>query len=225
MLKIGHRGAMGYAPENTLKSFGLALQMGAPMIEIDVTRCATGEAVVIHDDRVDRTTNAEGYVSDFSLADLKKLDAGEGEEVPTLKETLDFLQGKCTLNIEIKSKSVVAEVVDVLKIVIEDGSWKEDDLIISSFDHHALKKFQSLMPDVRIAVLVGIIPLNYADIVGDLNAYALNPCLDFLNEEFVAHAKAKGLKIFVWTVNHPADIARMQSLGVDGIFTNYPDRL
>ena len=225
MLKIGHRGAMGYAPENTLKSFAIALEMGAPMIEIDVTQCATGEAVVIHDDRVDRTTDGEGYVSDLSLEALKKLDAGEGERVPTLRETLDALSGKCELNVELKSERVVEEVVRVLKSAVANGSWQEDALIISSFDHHALRKFKEMMPGVRIAVLVGIIPLNYADIIGDLDAYAINPCVDFINAIFVTHAKAKGLKVFVYTVNHPEDINRMRTLGVDGIFTNYPDRL
>lgn len=225
MLKIGHRGAMGYAPENTLKSFAIALEMGAPMIEIDVTQCATGEAVVIHDDRVDRTTDGEGYVSDLSLEVLKKLDAGEGERVPTLQETLDALSGKCELNVELKSERVVEEVVHVLKSAVANGSWQEDALIISSFDHHALRKFKEMMPAVRIAVLVGIIPLNYADIIGDLDAYAINPCVDFINAIFVTHAKAKGLKVFVYTVNHPEDINRMRTLGVDGIFTNYPDRL
>ncbi|MEL7147064.1 MAG: glycerophosphodiester phosphodiesterase family protein [Bacteroidota bacterium] len=225
MLKIGHRGAMGYAPENTTKSFELALQMGVPMIEIDVTQCASGEAVVIHDDRVDRTTNGEGYVSELSFEELRKLDAGEGELIPTLKETLNVLRGRCELNIELKSESVVEEVVRVLKEEIADGHWSTEDLIISSFDHHALRIFQDMMPDVRIAVLVGIIPLNYADIIGDLDAYAINPCIDFINALFVTHAKAKGLKVFVYTVNHPEDINRMRALGVDGIFTNYPDRL
>ena len=146
MLKIGHRGAMGYAPENTLKSFDLAIQMGAPMIEIDVTQCASGEAVVIHDDRVDRTTNGEGYVSDLSLAELKKLDAGDGEQIPTLKETLDALRGKCHLNVELKSERVVEEVVKVLLMELQAGNWDASTLMISSFDHHALRKFQKLMP-------------------------------------------------------------------------------
>lgn len=216
---------MGYAPENTIKSFDVALKMGVSMIELDVALCASGEAVVIHDDRVDRTTNGEGYVSELSLQALKKLDAGKGEKIPTLDETLEFLAGKCELNIELKNVAVVNEVARLITTHIEKKSWSADQLLISSFDHHALKAFQQLHPDIRIGVLVGIIPLNYSDIIGDIDAYAINPCLDFLNEEFVGHAKKKGLKVFVWTVNHQEDIEKMYQLGVDGIFTNFPDRL
>jgi len=225
MIKIGHRGAMGHAPENTIKSFHMALQMGAPMIELDVAVCASGEAVVIHDDRVDRTTDGIGYVNELSLEALKQLDAGDKELIPTLDEVLITFAGKCELNIELKNIAVVDEVVKLLSNSIKKGTWKADQLMISSFDHHALSAFQSKMPQIKIGVLVGIIPLNYADIVGDLDAYAINPCLDFLSEEFVQHAKKRGLKVFVWTVNHPEDIERMRHMQVDGIFTNFPDRL
>lgn len=225
MIKIGHRGAMGYAPENTIKSFEVALEMGVPMIEIDVAACASGEAVVIHDDRVDRTTNGEGYVSELNLQELLKLDAGDGEKIPTLRETLSFLAGKCELNIELKNRAVVKEVAGLISEYIEKELWTADQFLISSFDHHALKDFQELYPEIRIGVLVGIIPLNYSDITKGLDAYAINPCLDFLNREFVQHAKDNGLKVFVWTVNHPEDIEKMRDLSVDGIFTNFPDRL
>ncbi len=225
MIKIGHRGAMGYAPENTLKSFELALEMGVPMIELDVALCQTGEVVVLHDDRVDRTTNGEGYVYDLSLDQLKLLDAGEGEKIPTLEETLQILKNRCELNIELKNREVVSEVVRLIKDHIQKGDWQEKQFIISSFDHHALRDFQQMMPNIKIAVLVGIIPLNYSDIIGDLNAYAINPCIDFLTKDFVQHAKSNGLKTFVWTVNYLEDIHKMIEMEVDGIFTNYPDRL
>ncbi len=225
MIKIGHRGAMGHAPENTIKSFDVALQMGVSMIELDVALCASGEVIVIHDDRVDRTTDGEGYVSEMSLESLLKLDAGDGEKIPTLDETLTFLAGKCELNIELKNKAVVNETAKLISKHIDSKLWTADQLLISSFDHHALKAFQEIHPTIRIGVLVGIIPLNYSAIIGDIDAYAINPCLDFLNEEFVKHAKERGLKVFVWTVNHIEDIKKMRNMGVDGIFTNYPDRL
>ncbi|MGB3465525.1 MAG: glycerophosphodiester phosphodiesterase family protein [Cyclobacteriaceae bacterium] len=225
MIKIGHRGAMGYAPENTIRSFEVAIEMGAPVIELDVTRCATGEVVVIHDDRVDRTTNGDGYVYDFSLDQLKKLDAGDGEQIPTLKEAMLALAGKCQLNIELKNRSVASEVARLIDEEVTAGRWSKTDLLISSFDHEALKAFQELQPALRIGVLIGIIPLNLRNIIGDLKAYSVNPCLDFINNKLIADAREQGLKVFVWTVNHPEDIARMKKMEVDGIFTNYPDRL
>jgi len=225
MIKIGHRGAMGYAPENTIKSFEIALEMGVPMIELDVALCGSGEIVVIHDDRVDRTTNGTGYVSEMNITTLKNLDAGENEQIPTLYETMIYLAGKCQLNIELKNSAVVEPVVQLLQKMINESKWKINDIIISSFDHQALMKFQLLMPNVKIGVLVGIIPLNYAGIVGEIDAYSINPCLDFISEEFVLDARKRRLKVFVWTVNHLEDIEKMRKLEVDGVFTNYPDRL
>ncbi len=221
---IGHRGAMGYAPENTIKSFQKALELGVDMIELDVAACKTGEVVVIHDDRVDRTTGQQGYVSDLALSQLKSMNAGEGELIPTLEESLDFIHRQVPLNIELKNSQVVEGVVKVLQQNIDSNRWENDDFLISSFDHHALQKFQQLMPSIRIAVLIGIIPISYAEIASQLNAYALNPCLDFINKTLVDDAKKRGLKTYVWTVNHVEDMNKMDALNVDGIFTNYPDR-
>ncbi len=221
---IGHRGAMGHAPENTIKSFNKALELGVDMIELDVTCCKSGEVVVFHDDRIDRTTNGEGYVQELNLQQLKTLDAGEGENIPTLNESLSFINRRAMVNIELKNSMVVEGVVNEIKAFKTNFNWNDDDFLISSFDHYALQKFKILMPSIRIAVLIGIIPISYAAMASELNAYALNPCLDFINKNLVNDAKSNGLKTYVWTVNHPEDIAKMENLQVDGIFTNYPDR-
>lgn len=225
MIKIGHRGAMGYAPENTISSFDLALEMGSTVIELDVTACASGEVVVIHDDRVDRTTGGEGYVHDLTLEELKKLDAGDGQRIPALTEAMDHLAGKCQLNIELKNSQVVEKVSTLIDSAVNEGKWKKKDLLISSFDHRALQHFQNLQPDIRIGILIGIIPLDLKAIMGNLNAWSLNPCLDFISEKLISEAHSLGMKVLVWTVNHLEDINRMRKAGVDGIFTNYPDRL
>ncbi|MDN5216416.1 glycerophosphodiester phosphodiesterase family protein [Fulvivirgaceae bacterium BMA12] len=224
-MKIGHRGAMGHAPENTLLSFSTALKMKVDMIELDVTLCQSGEAVVIHDDRLERTTDGNGYVKDHNLEDLKRLNAGKGEQIPTLVESLNFINRKVPTNIELKNGAVVPAVIKIVNQLVKEQGWSLDDFLISSFDHHALKAFKTHIPDIRIGVLLGIIPLDYAAMAKHLNAYAINPCIDFINQAFVEDAKMKGLKTFVWTVNYAEDIKRMQLLGVDGIFTNYPDRL
>jgi len=105
-LKIGHRGAMGYQPENTLISFEKAIQLGVDMIEMDVEKCKTGELIIIHDQKVDRTTNGEGYVADFSFEEIKKLDAGNGEKIPTVQEVLNLVKNRVKINLELKNPDV-----------------------------------------------------------------------------------------------------------------------
>src|SRR6056297_2287931 len=104
VLKIGHRGAMGYEPENTLRSFKKAIELNVDMVELDVYVCSSGELVVIHDDKVDKTTNGKGYVSEKSFDELRKLDAGMGEKIPTLQEVLDLIDKRAKVNIELKGK-------------------------------------------------------------------------------------------------------------------------
>ncbi len=221
--KIGHRGAMGLAPENTLFSFQKAKEMKVDMIELDVTLCKTGEIIVIHDDRVDRTTDGTGNVNELSLVELKNLDAGSGEKIPTLMEAIELIGPDTPINIELKNSFVVQPVVDLIRQLCNDIRWSLDNFVISSFDHHALYAFKRDVPAIRIGVLMGIIPLNYAQMAQELKAYSINPCIDFISQPFVDDAIARGLKTFVWTVNDITTIERMQIMKVDGIFTNYPD--
>lgn len=224
-LTIGHRGAMGYAPENTLASFEKALELGVDMIELDVTLCKSGEIVVFHDDRLERTTNGEGYIHDKTWHELSTLDAGQGQQIPSLKQVLDLINRQVPVNIELKNQQVAKPVVKLLKGYMNDKGWDPEDFIISSFDHLALREFKKTCPEIEIAALIGIIPTDLAEIAVRLEASALNPCIDFISQELVNDAHAKGLKVFVWTVNHPEDIDRMKALNVDGIFTNFPDRV
>lgn len=223
-LKIGHRGALGYEPENTLLSFAKALELKVDAIELDVY-LVDGHLVVIHDDRVDRTTNGEGYVWDFTFEELRKLDAGKGALIPTLEEVFDLVDKKIQVNIELKGKGTAEPLNVLLKKYIQEKGWTASHFLVSSFDHHELKKFHELMPEIRIGALITALPLNYAKFAEELNAWSINPSLEFINQEFVDDAHQRGMKVLVWTVNHPDDIARMKALGVDGVFCNYPDRL
>ncbi len=120
MLKIGHRGAMGYAPENTLGSFAKALELGVDGIELDVHVCKSGEVVVIHDERVDRTTNGKGQVKEMTLKELKELDAGKGERIPTLEEVLDFVDRRAFIDIELKAEGIGNSVADIVRKYIQE---------------------------------------------------------------------------------------------------------
>jgi glycerophosphoryl diester phosphodiesterase len=224
-LKIGHRGAAGYGPEDTLLSFKKALELNVDMFDLDVHICKTGELVVIHDEKVDRTTNGQGYVIDKTLAELKTLDAGQGEKIPSLVEVLDFIDKKVRINIELKSVGTAKLVSKLIKDYVKDKNWQYTDFFVSSFNHYELKEFSELTPAVEIGALITGIPIGLAGFAEKIKATAVNLNVEFINQEFIADAHRRGLKVFVFTVDDPDDIKKMKQLGVEGIFSNFPDRL
>jgi glycerophosphoryl diester phosphodiesterase len=223
-LKIGHRGAMGYEPENTLRSFKKALSLGVDMVELDVYVCKTGEVVVFHDDKLKRTTNGRGYVFEKTFEELRVLDAGKGEEIPTLQEVLDLVNRTVKVNIELKGEKTAEPVSKIIEVYVNEKGWSHDDFLVSSFNHDELEKFHSLNPQVKIGVLIDS-PFDYTEIAKRLNAYSVNPPKEMVTKEFVDSAHNRGLKVFVWTVNEPEGIAQMKAFRVNGAFSNYPDRL
>ncbi len=225
MIKIGHRGAMGYEPENTLRSFKKALQLKVDMVELDVYVCKTGEVVVIHDSRVDRTTNGKGYVAEKTFQELRKLDVGKGEKIPTLKEVLDLINKKVKVNIELKGPGTAKPVFKIIETYVKEKGWSYNHFLVSSFNHYELREFNKLNPKVKIGALIVGIPLGFSKFRETVNAYSVNPSVEFINKHFVQEVHKNGMKVLVWVVNHPEDIKRMKKLGVDGIFSNFPDRL
>jgi len=225
MLKIGHRGACGYEPENTLRSFQKAIDLGADAIELDVSVCKTGELMVIHDDSVNRTTNGSGYVGEMTLNELQKLDAGKGEKIPTLREVFDLVNRKVKINVELKGLGTALPTAKLITEYVMEKGWSYDDFIVSSFNHPELAKFHEALPQVSIGALLDGKLVTMAEFAEKMGAKYINPCYDTVDQEYVDDAHKRGLKVLVWTVKEPGDIAKMQSLGVDGIFCNYPDRL
>ena len=225
---IGHRGASGYEPENTLISFKKAIELKANMIELDVYACRTGQVVVIHDFKVDRTTNGKGYVEDMPFEELRTLDAGKGEKIPTLAESLDVIDRKCKVNIELKGEGTPVPVFILIEKYVNEKGWDWDDFYISSFNHYLLNEFISLMPDgngIKICPLICGIPLGFAKFGEELNAYSINLSSEFINTYIIDDAHRRGMKVFVYTVNDVNDLLLVKRLGADGVFTNYPDIL
>ena len=223
MLCIGHRGAMGYAPENTLKSVAKALELGTPWVEIDVY-FVDNHLVVIHDDRLERTTNGTGHVTEKTFSYLRGLDAGDGEKIPTLEEVLDVIAKRAGINIELKGSNTAAPAVKTLQDKVSE-QWDIEKFLVSSFNHHEIAMVKQLDNRIRIGALINGIPSNYAAFAQELGAYSVHQSLRFINDEFVRDAHRRGLKVFVYTVNSTEDIERMAALNVDGVFTNYPDRV
>lgn len=225
LLKIGHRGAKAHSPENTLASFQMALDMGVDGIELDVHVCASGELVVIHDFTVDRTTNGSGEVHKMTLAELKHLVVEDGHQIPTLSEVMTLCKGRCMVNIEMKGRHTAAPVNDFIVRLVDKGGWRYDDLIVSSFQREELETMSKLNPHVHLGVLTQASIKEAWGWAEEFNAKAIHPHFSLLTESNVQKAQEAGYKIYTWTVNDPEDIARMKSYGVDGIISDYPERL
>ena len=217
---IGHRGASGYEPENTLISFEKAIKLGCPWIELDVYSVA-GELLVIHDDSVERTTNGKGDVMDSTLTYLRGLDAGKNQQIPTLSEVVALVDKRCAINIELKGPDTAEPVCEYLGALCTNG-WQEDLFLLSSFNHRELAK-----TDIRFrrGALFDKPVADYFQRTDKLKAYSINLSIKLVEQGLVDAAHDRGLKVFVYTVNKTVDIKRMVDMGVDGVFCDYPDRV
>ncbi len=153
MLKIGHRGAKGYEPENTLVSFQKALDLHVDGIELDVHLSVDGEIIVIHDETIDRTTNGKGFVNGLSLQELKAFLIEGKHEIPTLEEVFDLVNQKCFINIELKSHDVTDKVVALIEKFVTKKGWKYDHFLVSSFDWNCVAASSLLNDKIDIGVL------------------------------------------------------------------------
>ena len=225
IMKIGHRGAMGYEPENTIRSFKRAIRLAADMIELDVHCSKDGRIVVMHDEKVDRTTNGRGYVAKKTLAELKKLDAGQGEKIPTLPEVLDVIRHRVKMNIELKGKRTARPVAEVLHHYIRERGWRPDDFLISSFNWEELGKFHRIYPEIPVGVLGGKNMFRAIEFAKQLGAFAIHLQRGKVTRRVVTKIHRLGMRVFSWTVNTAAEIKKIKNLGVDGIYSDYPDRL
>jgi glycerophosphoryl diester phosphodiesterase len=225
LLVIGHRGARGHAPENTLLGLETGIRLGAAWLEFDVQLHPCGEVVLLHDLDLRRTTNGSGALVDCSFERLRSLDAGQGERIPTLGEALDRVGQRAGVNIEIKSAGGTgAAVAAVLRPYIAAG-WPPERMLVSSFHLPELLEFHRAVPAIPIGVLLGGVPLDWAACASTLGAAAVNLSSEFCDPRLVADARARGCKVYVYTVNEPAEARALRALGVDGVFTDYPDRL
>ena len=224
MIYFAHRGARGHEPENTLRAFSRALELGARWIELDVYP-VENELVVFHDLRLERTTNGTGFVWQQTLEHLRLLDAGKGEVIPLLGEVFDLVGPETGINIELKRFGAAEPVARFLRQRLAHGSPGPERWLVSSFIHSELSAFAQLMPEVRIGALTASLPLDLARFAEELGASSVHPAIDSVNGDFVRDAHRRGLKVFVYTVNHPEELAWMRELGVDGVFTDFPDRI
>lgn len=222
---IGHRGAKGYAPENTLASFEKAAALGVDAVEFDVHLSGDDRPVVIHDFTVDRTTNGFGPVRALSLEQLKGLDAGEGERIPTLEETLDWASGRPApgLVIEIKGNLSLYPGISekVMDAILSRGL--ERRTIVIAFDYAVIHELKDLTDRIRTGVLIGAPVADAVALARELHADAILPRLDVVDPELVRRAHEAGLEVHAWVANTAEAVRFAASAGVDGVATDFPD--
>jgi glycerophosphoryl diester phosphodiesterase len=225
-LVIAHRGASGERPENTLPAYELAVEQRADMIEIDLHRTRDGATVVVHDEDL-AGLGGTGEIADATLAEVRALDAGDGERVPTLDEVLDRFGERIPFNLELKRGS--SATYEGLERVAIDAVRERGLLartLFSSFYDPVLERLRALAPEARLALLFSPRnperPLERARAVG---AEAINPWFGLARAELVDAAHAEGIAVYPFTVDDEAELRSLLDLGVDGIFTNFPGRL
>jgi len=229
-LIFAHRGASGYAPENTLEAFRLAMDMGADGFELDVHMSRDGQLMVIHDDTVDRTTNGTGLVKELTLSQLQALDACNGMEayrgarIPTLGEVFDLVRDtKHIVNVEVKTDDWFYPGIEEACLALAKEKGMEDRVIYSSFNHHTLIKLRKLKPDARLGMLFGDIMVKPWEYAKQLPVDYLHPMkMNIHLPGFVEAAYAAGYGINMWTINDRETMLLCLKHGA-GIITNYPD--
>ena len=227
---IAHRGASAYEPENTLRAFARAIQMGATMLELDIHLSRDGQPVVIHDAEVSRTTKGKGQVNDMTLKQIKELDAGKGERVPTLAEVIDLTRGRAKLYIELKGQRTPGPVMEML-----NSMAFVNQVIVNSFYPWLIQKTKFLDPMIRTSMLI-----RREDREADFVEWALavaadyvHPCWEdemptphkLLTPDMIANIRRHGLGLITWQEDRPSELRELVKLGVDGICTNTPDVL
>lgn len=214
---------MGLAPENTLPSFKKALELGVDGVEFDVQNI-DGELLVFHDETLERTTNGQGRVIDHSFVDLRRLNAGQGEQIPTLREVIDLIGDQAFINIELKGLDTASLVMDLVKL-LDKKRFKKEQFIISSYLFSELYLVHELDPDIQIGVIADDQPVIALDFADEVDAYSFHPSYSLLDRDLVYDAHQAGMNVYVHTVNDLEKINHSIDLGIDGVFTDYPDRV
>lgn len=220
MLKIGHRGAAGHVPENTLVGIQRAIDWRLDAVELDVVASRDGRLVIFHDRRLERMTDGQGFVAQTAFDDLRKLTVRGGHQIPTLEEVLDLAAGRIGLVLELKAAGLAQALVEA---VARHGF--AGPLIYASFFHQDLVLVRRLQPQAEtLALIVGnlVRPAAFALEAGVTHVGA---AFDFLTQSAVDALHGAGLQVFAFTVNDPVEIQAITSLGVDGIISDFPDRL
>jgi glycerophosphoryl diester phosphodiesterase len=227
---IAHRGASAYEPENTLRAFDRAIEMGATMLELDVHLSQDGHPVIIHDADLSRTASGTGRVVDMTLDQIKRFDVGQGERVPTLSEVIELVRGRAELYIELKGQHTPGPVVKALQ-----AASFADQAIVGSFYPWLPQRVKFLAPTIRTSILIRreVQPEDFVEWALAVEADYVHPCWEkasptphkLLTPQLISDIRQRGLGVVLWHEERPAELRELVKLDVDGICTNTPDVL
>ena len=226
VMVIGHRGAAGHEVENTIASIDKAISFGVDAVEVDVFLCKSGELVVFHDENLSRLTNSNAFIESLTIDSIKKIDVLNNHKIPTLEEVIKFINERVHLNIELKGLNTAKPTYELLQSLFLDKQQLIKKISISSFNWEELDIIYDLDKDIPIAVLTEKKSIEMAiNQAKKINAKAINIDYKLLNRKVVKKIKSENLIINAWTVNEINQIKRIINLGVDGIITDFPDRV
>ena len=227
VLRIGHRGSKGYIAENTLESINHAILLGVDGIEIDIFKCLSGELVLSHENNLKRLTGRSGQLEKLTLDELKKFLVVGKYKIPTLIDVLTRIENPLFVNIELKGFNTAQATSKIIADISTSTSWSLEHFIVSSFNWNELELFRSIDKNTPVGVLVNkSMSVNEAIEFGKkINAQAIHPNFKILDDKAVKKIKNNGFKIYSWTVNNRDDINLMKKLKVDGIISDFPDRI
>jgi len=220
VLRIGHRGACGYRPENTLASIEHAINRHCHFTEVDVRRTADGALVLLHDEQVNRTTDGRGYIADLTVEDTQKLATGSSQGIPTLEEALAMASGRIGLILELKVPGLTYDACATVR-----GSGFKGSVIYASFLHEELQHVRRIDPKAQTLALFKRLPEDLGATALNLQATHVGVRIDTVTKPLVHRLRDARLLVFVYTVDNPAAIKRVKTLGVDGIISDFPDRI
>ncbi|MFY0780074.1 glycerophosphodiester phosphodiesterase family protein [Peribacillus simplex] len=232
-LKIGHRGASGYCPENTMASYIKAIELGADCLEVDIHLSKDDVLVVHHDPTLDRTTSGKGNLRDYTAAELKELDAGswyhtryKNERIPLLSEVLENFGSEVGILIELKHPASYPGIEK--KLAEELGKFQEystgnNRIMVHSFDMESMKRFHQLMPNIQVGVLIKR-RINDQKLkeIAEFASF-LNPKQTILNTKLQMRIQEHGMKVYTWTVNNKKQMRMFEKMKLDGIISDFPD--
>lgn len=214
MQVIAHRGASFFEPENTIRAIEKAIKMGADFVEVDVRMSKDNKPVIMHDPDVNRTTNGKGFVKDYTLQELKKLDAGNGETIPTLDEVISCVNDRVGLVIEIKEPGTEGKILEKIN---------ENDLentILSSFYHNSIKNAVKMNPSIDAGIIFTCQPVDIMQMASNASSNIIFPSYRYMNEDMVKQAQNDGISVYPWTIDDPEIFEKFVEMGVNGIVTN-----
>lgn len=225
LLRIAHRGASEGTFQNSISAFKRAIKLKVDFVELDVRICKSGEPIVIHDSHLNNLTNGKGLIKNMTLKDIKKIKLKNGEPIPTLEEVLFAIDRRLKVDIDIKNKETVEPVVRIIEKFVKNYKWKYEDFSLSAFWLYILKRARDLNKQIPLAPNITFLPRIFLSRTHNYKMQTLKFSKRALRKNMIEKAHARNQKVWVWTINNPKEIEKYADWGVDGIVSDYPERI